>query len=43
MCKKAVKDDPSSLQFVRDWFVTQQYIKIWHDNDDNYDNDEIIK
>ena len=43
MCKKAVKDDPSSLQFVRDWFVTQQHIKIWHDNDDYYDNDEIIK
>ena len=28
MCKKAVKDNPSSLQFVPDWFATQQQIKI---------------
>ena len=40
MCDKAVKDDPYSLQFVPDWFVTQQQLKIWHDDDDDYCNDD---
>ena len=38
MCDKVVKDDPSSLQYVPDWFVTQQQIKIWH-GDTYYCND----
>ena len=42
MNDKVVKDDPSFLQFVPDWFVTQKQVKIWHDDND-YDNDyEII-
>ena len=32
MCDKAAKDDPSSLQFIPDWFVTQQQIDIWPDD-----------
>ena len=45
MCDKAVKDDPHSSQFVRDWFVTHQQVKIWNnvdDDDDDDDDDEII-
>ena len=32
MCEKVVKDDPS-LQYVPDWFVTQQQIDTWYDDD----------
>ena len=34
MCDKAIKDDPSSLRFVPDWFVSQEQLKLWHDSDD---------
>ena len=43
MCDKAVKDDPSSLQFVPDWFVTQEQIDIWYDDDYWYHDDELMK
>ena len=43
MCDKTVKDDPYFLQFVPDWFVTQQQLKIWHDDDDYYNDDELIE
>ena len=43
MCDKAVNDDPYSLQFVSDWFVTQQQLKIWHDDDDYYNNGKLIE
>ena len=33
MCDKAVKDDPSFLRFVLDWFVKQQQIDVWYDDD----------
>ena len=33
MCEKEVKDNSSSLHFVPDWFVTQEEIKMWHDDD----------
>ena len=39
---KAVRDDYFSLQFVPDWFVTQQQIKSWHDDDDYCIDDEVI-
>ena len=32
MCEKAVKDDPSSLQHVPDWFVTQQQLDVCFDD-----------
>ena len=38
--------DPSYLQFVPDWFVTQEHIDLWHDRlvseycDDDDDDDE---
>ena len=43
MCDKAVSDDSFSLRFVSDWFVTQEQIEIWHDDDDYCDDDEIIE
>ena len=39
MCNKAVHRDPWLLEYVPDWLVTRQQIKIWHDdycNDDGY-------
>ena len=35
---KAVRDGSSSLQFVRDWFVTREEVDMWHD--DCYDDDD---
>ena len=50
MCEKAVKDDFSSLMFVSDWFVTREWVGMWHDDyyddggghwdDDDDDDDE---
>ena len=31
-----------SLQYVPNWFVTQQ-VKIWHNEGEYHDDDEIIK
>ena len=43
MCDKAVRDYIFSLQFVPDWFVTQQQIDIWYDDDYVYNDNEMIK
>ena len=37
ICDKAVRDDPSSLQYVPDWFVTREGVDMWHG--DYYDDD----
>ena len=34
MCKKTVRMDPWLLNYVPDWFVKQQQIKLWDDDDD---------
>ena len=39
MCNKAARRDPWLLNHVPDWFVTQQQLKIWHDDD--YDDGHI--
>ena len=41
-CDNVVRDDPRTLLFVPDWFVTQQQLKLWHYCDDycNDDDDE---
>ena len=31
------------MRYVPDWFLTHQQIKIWHDNDDYCNDDEIIE
>ena len=43
MCKKAVKKYLCLLKYVLDWFVTNQQIKIWHDNDYQSNDDELIE
>ena len=35
MCDKAVRDHYLSFQYVPNWFVTKQQVKLWHDNDDD--------
>ena len=42
MSIKAVEVDPSFLQLVPDWFVTQEQLKLWHGSDDWHDDDEVI-
>ena len=32
MCDKAVNEDPWLLNYIHDWFVTQEQVKIWHDD-----------
>ena len=40
ICNDVVEKKPYGLEYVPDWFVTQQQIKILrYDNDDWYDND----
>ena len=43
MCEKAVKKYLWLLKYVPDWFVTHEQIKMWHDNDDYYNDDELIE
>ena len=43
MCNKAVREDLFSLVCVPDWFVTQQQVKLWHDNNNYCDDDRLIK
>ena len=43
MCDKTVRDDSFSLQFVPNWFVTQQQVKLWHDNDDYCNDNKLIE
>ena len=38
-----MRDHFFSLQYVPDWFVTQQQLKIWHDVNEYDHDDEIIK
>ena len=34
---------PYFLQFVPDWFVTQEKLEIWHDDDEYFTDDEIVE
>ena len=43
MCSPAVSKDPYSLQYVPDWFVRQEQVKIWHDDNNYWDDDEIVE
>ena len=43
LCDNAVKDDLSSLQSLPDWFVTQQELDLWHDDNYWYHNYSIFK
>ena len=41
-CDAVVMEDPWFLIYVPDWFVTQRLIKIWHDDEDYCNDDEVI-
>ena len=40
---KAVEAGLGLSEYVPDWCVTQQQIKIWHDDHEYCDDDELIK
>ena len=42
MCEDVVQRDSYSLQFVPDWFVTQEQLEIWTDDNDYCIDDELI-
>ena len=43
MWDKTVREEPSCLQYVPDWFVTQQQIELWDNVDEYCNDDEIIE
>ena len=43
MCIRAVEAGLGLLGYVSDWFVTQQQIKVWRDDDEYCDDDELIE
>ena len=43
MCDDAVTEDSCALESVPGWFVTQQQIKSWHDDDYYCDDGRVIK
>ena len=43
MCDDVVREDPFSLQCVPSWFMTQQQIKSWHDDDDYCNDNRIVE
>ena len=43
MCDDVVRMDSYSLLFDPDWFVTQEQLEIWHDDDEYCSDDEIIE
>ena len=42
ICNKVIEVGPFSLQYVPDWFVTQQHVNLWHDDSEYHDDDELI-
>ena len=43
MCIREVEAGLGLLEYVPDWFVTQQQTKIWPDDDEYCDDDDLIK
>ena len=43
MCDDAVSGDSYSLQCVSDWVVMVELVKIWHDTDDYWNDDELVE
>ena len=43
MCDDAVWRDTFYLLFVPDWFITQEYIDLWDDDDDYWNDDRLDK
>ena len=43
VCDNAVWEGLFSLQFVPDWFVAQEQIDLWDDDDNYHDDEKLIK
>ena len=43
MCDDVVRRDPYSLQFVPDWFATEEQIDVWYYDDEYCNDDEFIE
>ena len=43
MCDDVVQRNLYSLQFLSDWFVIEEQIRTWDDEDQYYDDDELIE
>ena len=43
MCDNVVGEVTVLLEYVPDWFVKQQQIDLWDNDDDYYDDDKLIE
>ena len=43
MCDDTAWRDPFFLQFVPDWFETQEQIDVWDDDNDYCNDNEVIE
>ena len=43
MCDDVVQRNSYFLQFVPDWFITQEQLEIWHDDNYYCTDDKIIE
>ena len=43
MCQRAVEKYPRVLEFVSDWFVMQGQLKLLHEYDYYFSNNDLIK
>ena len=43
MCIRAPEACPWSLEYIPDWYVTEQQIQLWHDDKYYYNDDRLIK
>ena len=38
-----MREGPFSLQYVPDWFVKQQQVELWYDDNDYYDDNKPVE
>ena len=43
MCNTAVELDAWLFNYAPDWLATHKWVKIWHDEDDFFDDEKIIE
>ena len=43
MCIRAPEACPWSLEYIPDWYVTEQQIQLWHDDKYYCNDDRLIK
>ena len=40
ICDKVMRDNPSLLRYVPDWFVTRERVAMWYDGSEYCDDDD---